>query len=306
MVDESGNARITDFGLATIARDSNSLTNNSNDQGNTIRWSAPEVLGSDKAVIKESDVFSFGMVIIEVGGDRSTGHQPPHSLMKVFTGEVPFKGTKASEVVMRVTSGKRPGRPNHPKFTNPLWELTRRCWTEAVQDRPKMEEVTKALKKLSAFYFAFTRRTFHPHPLRSVGEVEETLPTPSGESPAVVARPQTTISRKPSARGMPPGTSVGGGGGTTPYEVDTQPEPIPRPPPKDGTIGHSTHEVIQGVTGGTTKRSSSRRTRGARGAFPCFPTLVRNRSINRQRFIRERLCDPGCEWTRATEEREGG
>ena len=66
MVDESGNARITDFGLATIARDSNSVSV-SDDHGHTFRWTAPEVLGSGQAASKESDVFSFGMVMIEVG-----------------------------------------------------------------------------------------------------------------------------------------------------------------------------------------------------------------------------------------------
>ena len=69
MVDESGNARITDFGLATIARDSDSLVDGSDDQGHTLRWAAPEVSGSSADPSRASDVFSFGMVMIEVGGN---------------------------------------------------------------------------------------------------------------------------------------------------------------------------------------------------------------------------------------------
>jgi hypothetical protein len=46
--------------------------------------------------------------------------------MKVFTGTVPFSGVRASEVVIRITNGKRPGRPNHPEFSNPLWTFVRR------------------------------------------------------------------------------------------------------------------------------------------------------------------------------------
>lgn len=80
MVDEFGNARITDFGLAVIVRDPNSLASPTEDQGHTLRWTAPEILKSDKAS-ERSDVFSFGMVIIEVGGDRSTTFQPPYPLM---------------------------------------------------------------------------------------------------------------------------------------------------------------------------------------------------------------------------------
>ena len=67
LVDTSGNARIADFGCARIAR-------NKNADGLWIRasaWAAPEIRLGDFQVTKESDIFSFGMVIIEVGGDRT-------------------------------------------------------------------------------------------------------------------------------------------------------------------------------------------------------------------------------------------
>ena len=72
MVDGSGNIRITDFGLATIARDPTSLVSTSENQGHTLRWTAPEVLGSGQGVTKKSDVFSFGMVMIEVSSNQSS------------------------------------------------------------------------------------------------------------------------------------------------------------------------------------------------------------------------------------------
>lgn len=68
MVDGSGDVRITDFGLATIARDPTSFVSTSENQGQTLRWTAPEALASGLAT-KESDVFSFGMVMIEVSGN---------------------------------------------------------------------------------------------------------------------------------------------------------------------------------------------------------------------------------------------
>lgn len=68
MVDALGNARITDFGLAAIIRDPNSRTSATDDHHQTPRWTAPEILQSGSPT-KESDVFSFGMVIIEVAGD---------------------------------------------------------------------------------------------------------------------------------------------------------------------------------------------------------------------------------------------
>ena len=65
LVDTSGNARIADFSCARTARDRNA-------DGTLIRafsWTAPEIFLDDSQVTKESDIFSFGMVIIEVGGD---------------------------------------------------------------------------------------------------------------------------------------------------------------------------------------------------------------------------------------------
>ena len=152
MVDESGNARITDFGLATIARDTNSFTSTSNDQTQAFRWTAPEISGSNEAVSKASDVFSLGMVIVEVGSNWITMRRLPNLLVQVFTGEVPFNRVKSAEIVMLIMTGKRPGRPNHLEFTNPLWMLTQRCWAGVPQDRPKMEEVIKVLEELSVFF----------------------------------------------------------------------------------------------------------------------------------------------------------
>ena len=62
LVDDSGHARITDFGLPTITQDSESPQNTGL---YTARWAAPEVL-RDGVCSKEADIFSFAMVMIEV------------------------------------------------------------------------------------------------------------------------------------------------------------------------------------------------------------------------------------------------
>jgi len=71
VVDASGNARITDFGLASIVRDPKSLVIALDDQGYSPRWAAPEILQSTSPTTKESDIFAFAMVIIEVRRDKS-------------------------------------------------------------------------------------------------------------------------------------------------------------------------------------------------------------------------------------------
>ena len=66
LVDVSGHARITDFGLASVTRNLDSIRSASDDQGHTARWTAPEILNEQGTYSKEADVFSLAMVMIEV------------------------------------------------------------------------------------------------------------------------------------------------------------------------------------------------------------------------------------------------
>lgn len=68
MVDESGNTRITDFGLATFAQNPDLDRNAPDIDCQTARWCAPELFLGEQPASKKSDVFSFGMVMIEVCG----------------------------------------------------------------------------------------------------------------------------------------------------------------------------------------------------------------------------------------------
>jgi serine/threonine protein kinase len=72
MVDGSGNARITDFGVAASVQnpDSHRGTPTPDKDCHSTRWCAPELFRGHQPASKESDVFSFGMVVIEVGGGR--------------------------------------------------------------------------------------------------------------------------------------------------------------------------------------------------------------------------------------------
>ena len=65
-MDASGNARITDFGLAIVTQDLDSLRRGSDECGDDARWIAPEILENRGTYSKEADVFSFAMVTIEV------------------------------------------------------------------------------------------------------------------------------------------------------------------------------------------------------------------------------------------------
>ena len=71
-MDGSGNARIMDFGLASVVRDPGSMGSIS-DIGHTPRWTAPEILRYGTLASRESDIFSFAMVIFEVRGCSALG-----------------------------------------------------------------------------------------------------------------------------------------------------------------------------------------------------------------------------------------
>ena len=62
LVDATGHARITDFGLAAI----NSTESGSAKHDNSVRWIAPEIIDGREAHSKEGDIFSFAGVAIEV------------------------------------------------------------------------------------------------------------------------------------------------------------------------------------------------------------------------------------------------
>ena len=66
LIDHNGRARLVDFGLASIVHGASSIST-SRGQGYTARWTAPEILMGGNNVTREADIFSFGMVVIEVG-----------------------------------------------------------------------------------------------------------------------------------------------------------------------------------------------------------------------------------------------
>ena len=48
--------------------------------------------------------------------------------------------------MLAVMEGRRPSRPSHPTFTDELWVLTQRCWSEDPRLRPEASEVSSILR----------------------------------------------------------------------------------------------------------------------------------------------------------------
>ena len=65
IIGKAPQALITDFGLTIITRNPDSIRTTTHQPHNTARWTAQEVLLEENPT-KESDIYSFTMVMIEV------------------------------------------------------------------------------------------------------------------------------------------------------------------------------------------------------------------------------------------------
>lgn len=67
LVGPNGRARVTDIGLASITQNLDFIRSGSDDHGYTVRWTAPETLNRQGTRSQKVDIFSFAMVMVEVG-----------------------------------------------------------------------------------------------------------------------------------------------------------------------------------------------------------------------------------------------
>ena len=142
LVDQSGHARLTDFGLLTIVSDPTNFTPSSFvSPGGTTRWMSPELLlpdqsgSNDSRPTVESDCYALGMVIYEV-----------------LSGQAPFAQFKGVVAAQKVIGGERPERPGGAAgalFADDLWELLGLCWTREPKGRPSIEVVFTTLDQVS-------------------------------------------------------------------------------------------------------------------------------------------------------------
>ena len=89
--------------------------------------------------------------------------------LEVFTGKAPFFESTAPAVITSIMDGRRPERPNHSGFTDHLWELTRKCLAQEPLDRPNVEQVLGALKRLPVFPLSSGWHTLHSRILTGKG-----------------------------------------------------------------------------------------------------------------------------------------
>ena len=139
MVDQSGHARLADFGLLTLLSDpTNYATVSATTNAGTTRWMGPELLHPELfgfkggRPTKQSDCYALGMVILEV-----------------LSGERPFLRDTEFIVMRKVLDGERPERPEGAWFTDDLWRTLEQCWSPHPNGRPTVEALLECLARQS-------------------------------------------------------------------------------------------------------------------------------------------------------------
>lgn len=106
-----------------------------------VRWNAPELLGGDDVKpTKASDVFAFGMSILEL-----------------VTKQAPYSHRKRDlTVIMDISDGRLPLRPTEPEdvsrwMHDELWEVLNKCWYLMAQERMNIGEIKICLERLASY-----------------------------------------------------------------------------------------------------------------------------------------------------------
>jgi serine/threonine protein kinase len=137
LIDQTGHARLADFGLLTIISDPTNLVSSSScAHGGTARWMSPELIAPERfgfktsRPTKSSDCYALGMVIHET-----------------ISGNVPFYKHTDLAVFVKVLEGERPLR--EVECADSLWEILERCWAPQPGSRPSIRDVLRCLERLS-------------------------------------------------------------------------------------------------------------------------------------------------------------
>ena len=162
LIRESGRAYIADFGLSMLLTELGGSTfATSLHARGTLRWTAPELLdlevpedGMEEesphiAPTTQSDVYSFGGVMLQVRGTHCPTHPTVRSHVhvgQILSGNVPYHYyTREAQVVHAVSRGISPRRPNSALVTERRWMFIGRCWStiDVVRSRPSGEEIVE-------------------------------------------------------------------------------------------------------------------------------------------------------------------
>ncbi|KAF7370027.1 TKL/TKL-ccin protein kinase [Mycena sanguinolenta] len=131
VIDAAGRPLISDFGLSRIVEDITGMPyTQTRGVDDSYRWYSPEVMIGQGIMSLSSDVYSYGMTVLEL-----------------FTHKQPYNEIKhTTEVVIRAAKGELPARPTDPKvlrrgLDDDLWNLLTLCWATEPTMRLTVQQV---------------------------------------------------------------------------------------------------------------------------------------------------------------------
>jgi len=127
LVDDAGNACLTDFGRAKVLGESGFTTDLC---AGAAAYMAPELLPQSdeeklsRFITPSADIYAFAMLAFEI-----------------FTDEVPYRSLKAKtqfQIMLRVHQGIRPLRSSDTqnRISDKMWEIMQNCWVHDPVRRP--------------------------------------------------------------------------------------------------------------------------------------------------------------------------
>jgi len=142
VIANDGQAQISDFGIAQILDPSSFMTLT---QCNT-RFTAPELMPvketdlSDVRPTRESDVFSLGMLLLQLfhGPDEKPRRGLPYN-------HIPSSSGYDIGMVKCIHAGERPQRTRYNQMEDKHWNLMYSCWDSEPSQRPTIAQVRHAL-----------------------------------------------------------------------------------------------------------------------------------------------------------------
>ncbi|KAL4069147.1 kinase-like domain-containing protein, partial [Scleroderma citrinum] len=140
LISDEGHALISDFGYTHLTNSSFDMTV-SVPCGGTINWMAPEVLKppeqKDPCLTVESDVWAFGMTILEL-----------------FTRKAPFSYLKNIGTIVYQIVNAPPDRPRDDstcyRMTYDWWAVCSDCWKSDPASRPSMLHLVNRIEGIKA------------------------------------------------------------------------------------------------------------------------------------------------------------